>query len=188
MKKTILALLVSTIAFANETIDPITPNVLIDPQTRLQDIQGEKNGYFYVRFSTAEGDLAHAAAPVPGIGLGYRRIAGNGAADISINGQGSDYHKSQVFWTAPKVSYLHYFTPEAEKTAYLGGGLAWGGLANEKCDFVGIIPSVTAGYEFAHNQEFLSFSELTISQPAVPVMDGKSFPGPQVELSAGIGF
>jgi len=187
MKKTILALMISTFAFANETIAPITPNVPLDPQTRVQDIQGEKSGYFYVQFSAAEGDLVHAETPIPGIGLGYRRLAENNAVDISLRVQG-DADEGQIFWTFPKASYLHYFNPEAEKRAYVGGGLAWGGLENEECEFLGLIPSLTAGYEFAHNQDFLSFSELTISQPVLPVVYEGAFPGPQLELSAGIGF
>ena len=125
---------------------------------------------------------------VPGLGLGYRRTSGHGAADISINGLGKARHDSKFLWTAPKASYLHYFQPDAEKTGYVGGGLAWGGINSHKRDFVGIIPSATAGYEFARKSSFLGFSELTISQPALLVGHSGSFPGPIAELSMGVGF
>jgi len=105
-----------------------------------------------------------------------------------------------VDWTAPKASYLHYFQPNAKKSAYLGGGVAWGGVFSRErefdsegnfgtkvVDFTGIIPSVMAGYEFSR-KSVLGFTELTISQPALSVYRKGSFPGPCVEFSTGIGF
>ncbi len=75
-------------------------------------------------------------------------------------------------------------------------GLAWGGVNTKYWvqdhltkyrEFIGLIPSVTLGYEFNHNSSFLSFIELTLSQPALSVKKTGSMQ-PIAELSAGLGF
>lgn len=159
------------------------------PAFRLDDKPVEKQGFVYVRFAAAESDLAHASSILPGLGIGYRRLAGSGAADISVSGIGHAERKSgRLFWTAPKASYIHYLQPDAKRSAYAGAGLAWGGLDSHKRHFAGIIPSATAGYEFVHKSTFLGFAEFTISQPAISVYREGSFPGPVAEFSTGIGF
>lgn len=152
--------------------------------------QIENDGFFYVRFAVAESDIARASAPVPGLGLGYRRLAGNGAADISISGIGiSSDRNSRFFWIAPKTSYFFYSSPDRKESFYYGGGLAWGGLKSKKKDsFVGIIPSLTYGYEFMRKSPVLGFAEFNVSQPALAVYKKGSFPGPVAECTIGFGF
>ncbi len=201
---TLLASLTATSIFAQESATlPAPAPVAVSEFNQLstppaQQLVSPKQGFFYVRFTAGEHDMARATSPVPGLGLGYRRLAGDGTADISVSGIGiSEHRKSRYFWTAPKASYYHYLQPNADKSFYLGGGLAWGGLGGRsedseghtvRRDFVGIIPSATVGYEFAHKQSFLGFTEFSVSQPALAVSHKGSFPGPIAELSAGIGF
>ncbi len=193
MKKIILAFLIITsgIAFAEEQITLPTPITEFKPMTTLPEPEKlDKKGFFYVRFTAMEGDIANAGSVLPGLGFGYRRLAGTGAADISISGIGRKEHKNARFmWSAPKASYLHYLQPDEKKSVYLGGGLAWGGISTKKGDnFIGIIPSVTVGYEFTHKASFLGFGEFTISQPSIAVYRKGPLSGPIAELSMGIGF
>lgn len=147
-----------------------------------------KDGYIYVRFLTSDADMIHANAITPGVGIGYRRMTKDGAMDISIAGNGSDRFR-KAYWTFPRASYLHYLTPDKEKSFYAGGGIAWGGVHNNKeSDFVGLILNATAGYEFLHNSTALGFMELTVSQPAIPLYREGKFSGPIAEISLGVGF
>lgn len=200
MKKTIFTLLtaMTSLAFANEPL-PTAPSYselkLDYPDLKpaenplSEETKSLKQGFFYVRFTAANKDLSYDYNVVPGLGVGYRRLAGNGAADISFNGIGRAERRSgQLFWTAPKASYIHYLQPNAKKTAYLGGGLAWGGVDKKEHHFIGIIPNILLGYEFMHKEDCLGFTELNISQPAVSVYHTGAFPGPIAEISAGIGF
>lgn len=154
-----------------------------------EEMQVSKPAFFYVRFAAAESDVARMGSVLPGLGFGYRRLAGSGAADISIGGIGYKEAKNgKIFWTLPKASYLHYLQPDQKQSFYIGGGLAWGGLILNKDRFVGLIPSFTSGYEFVRKSSVLGFAELNISQPMLAVYKKGSFPGPVAELTFGIGF
>lgn len=184
MKKTFLAILMATtaVAFADQPILDLPP-------IPLEKVLPAKQGFFYVRFAAAERDLAHVDSILPGLGVGYRRLTGRGAGDISIGGIGRHERRSgQIFWTAPKASYIHYFQSEAKTSAYAGGGMAWGGVESKGNHFIGIIPSATIGYEFSRKSSILGFADLTISQPAISVYHRGAFPGPIAEFSTGIGF
>jgi hypothetical protein len=190
MKKSISYLLAFTSClFANEiSLSPIEPNVQTPINMKTEATTTAKQGFFYLRFVTADSDLIHANSICPGFGLGYRRLAGDGAIDLSISGNGSS-HFSKSCWTFPKLSYLHYLNPNEARSYYMGGGLAWGGVHPErKTDFIGIIPSFTLGYEIAHKAPLLGFIELNVSQPAVPLEKKGRFPGPIAEISVGGGF
>lgn len=181
MKKLCFALLsVAMCAFADiPELQPIAIEERVEP----------KSAFFYVQFAAGEHDVTQASAPVPGVGVGYRRLTASGAADLSFSGIGIAERKNARFiWTAPKVSYYHYLQPNADKSFYAGGGMAWGGVDTKKDHFIGIIPSATLGYEFVRQSSILGFSELTICQPALPVWQKGKFPGPVVQLSAGMGF
>jgi hypothetical protein len=176
--------------FAGQFDNTTTASILEVPLSSLpQEILPSKQGFYYVRFAAAESDFAHAGSVLPGLGIGYRRFTGSGAADISISGIGHAERKGgRILWTAPKASFIHYFQPDAKKSAYVGGGLAWGGIDSRKQRYIGLIPSVVAGYEFIRKSVVLSFLELTLSQPALSVYRTEEFPGPIVEFSTGIGF
>ncbi len=200
MRKIIVTtLMAASVAFAAEpSIDnaDVTPEIApvfvceaLSSTPPVPETAFSKQGFFYVRFAAAESDLIHATSVVPGFGVGYRRLAGNGAADISISGLGVAERKSgHVYWAVPKASYFRYLNPEAKGSLYLGGGIAWGGIESKNQKFIGIVPSATAGYEFARKSTVLGFSELNISQPALSVYRKGSFPGPIAEAIVGIGF
>ncbi len=192
MRYTLLSILLvvvvatTTLCLADQSIDVSQP-ALTDSLFAEKQI---KQGFFYVRFAAAENNCTQPSSVLPGLGIGYRRLAGHGAADISISGIGRAEHRAdRIFWTAPKASYVHYFQPAAKKSIYAGGGLAWGGTSHSnKGNFVGLMPSLTAGYEFAHNCPFLGFAECTVTQPAISVVKRGVFPGPVAEFAIGIGF
>jgi hypothetical protein len=147
-----------------------------------------REGYIYIRFLTADADILQVNAVTPGLGLGYRRMVGDGAVDMSISGNGSDRFR-KAYWTFPKASYLHYLTADKEQSFYAGGGIAWGGVHNKKGkNFVGLIPHATVGYEILHKSSALGFTEMTLSQPAISLYHEGQFSGPIVELSVGTGF
>src|SRR3989344_3263399 len=185
MKKTIFTILTAVISSAFADEPAIFPYDLTSaPQLPPQETLVSKQGFFYVRFATAEGDLTRIGSILPGLGIGYRRLAGNGAADISISGIGRhERKKGEIFWTAPKASYIHYLQPDSQRSAYVGGGLAWGGIDTKDHHFIGLIPTGTVGYEFAHQSAILGFAELNLSQPAVAVYRKGVFPGPIAEAS-----
>lgn len=186
MKKTIFSILTLATSFCFADVpSPALPP--IDFNAKMPSSDPSKQGYFYLRFATSDADFIYNHSVCPGFGFGYRRLANDGAIDISINGNGS-FHFQKSCWTIPKVSYLHYLTPNEEKSAYIGAGLAWGGVdMGRGKDFIGIIPNATLGYEFAHKMPLLGFTELNISQPAIPLIHS-GFPGPIFELSIGGGF
>lgn len=200
MKKFIFTTCLTTMAvfgFAEPAAPTLTQSPDLQSLTPPQPAQESalpKQGFLYLRFAAAENSILHPQSLLPGLGLGYRRLAGNGAADISITGIGYQEHRNwQFFWTAPKVSYLHYLSPEAVKSFYFGGGIGWGGLELKKGferqkDFIGIIPSAVVGYEFLRKSVALGFTEISISQPAIAVYQGRGLPGPVVECTLGAGF
>ncbi len=193
MKNVLFALLLTATAFVSAEPLTIAPEFTLPlqpaPEYALVPISSLKEKFFYVRFAAAERDVTRPGEPLPGLGIGYRQLAGNGAADISINGIGiAERKKSQIFWSAPRASYLRYLQPDAEKSTYVGGGLAWGGVASRGQDFIGLIPSATFGYEFARKSAVLGFAEFNVSQPALAVHKMGPFPGPIAECTVGIGF
>lgn len=194
MKKILLNILAMSGAFASAH-SPFMPHSreMVTFESKTDDLYEEnslaREGFIYVRFSAANENLAQMQAPHPGLGIGYRRLAGSGAVDISISGIGHQETSDRKFyWTAPKASFLYYLSPTGAKSAYLGGGLAWGGMKSAGQKFVGIIPSATLGYEFLHKSSVLGFIELNVSQPAFAVKQKGNFPGLTGELSIGAGF
>jgi hypothetical protein len=173
----------------NGAVSDATPSIQAPARPSVEDVSMARSGFFYVQFAVAENDLAHMQSVLPGFGLGYRRLAGNGAADISITGIGRrEKRGSRLFWTSPKASYIHYLQPDHKQSFYLGGGLAWGGLKSKSESFVGIIPSLRGGYEFSRKSAFLGFTELNVNQPAIAVYRSGPFPTPIVEWTVGVGF
>ncbi len=178
----------ATLAFSDQLI---IPSETVDSKLSFpnETKQSPKQGFFYVRFAAAEKKLKKNSDILPGLGFGYRKLTGNGAADISISGIGIQEDRNSKFvWTAPKASYIHFLTPEAQKSTYVGGGLAWGGISSSKQKFIGLITYATIGYEFLRKSDVLGFSELNISQAAIKVYQRGKFPEPVVEFTVGMGF
>ena len=187
MKKIVFGTLMALIGVVSaDPIADVPPvNLKIGPSISVE--KNNKQGFVYVQFSAADNIVTNPESILPGLGIGYRRLAGNGAADISVNGIGRIGSKWGS-WTFPRASYIHYIQPNAEKSAYVGGGLGWGGVSAKSRPFIGLMPNATLGYEFARREAVLGFAELTVTQPAIPAYQTGAFPGPVAELKTGIGF
>jgi hypothetical protein len=161
-----------------------------------------KKGSFYAKATS--GNNTNSQDIFPGYGLGYRRSNGKHGLDISFNYArfNRDYndcsYEKFVIWTAPSISYIHYFSPLSANSIYGGVGLGWGEsylIRNtntsytEVYDFEGLIPNLMVGYEFLRRESFISFLEFNISQPAVASsLSGSEKPKPYAQLSLGAGF
>lgn len=179
-----------------DTYQTFTPS--LQHETESNEL---KKGLVYVRFLAADPSVFTQYQVHPGVGLGYRRLKGSSAFDISATTGGHGGHRRIAYtWSAPKVSYLHYIHPYADQTMYLGAGMAFGGIESrkeiwdgfaiksERREFVGLLGHVTAGVELFRRDACVVISELSLSQPLVPANKPKGVFGPSAELSCGLGF
>lgn len=159
-----------------------------------------KKGTLYLRAIT-DSTTADYRNLYPGFGLGYRKTFGHSGVDASLNfSQNSKY----IFWTAPKVSYLYYATPNAGSSVYGGIGFGWGGThirtVIETADVdsfsrsisitrsMGLVSHLTLGYEFLRTNILSTFFELSANQPNFLNSFGNQSTSPIIELSFGAGF
>ena len=186
MKKTFLTAILTfatTLGFSQEA-QPESSLVLNVPSSNIQMVQLQpvaKNTFTYLKIGAADPRAEKSEVIIPGIGLGWRTVAGAGALDLSVSFSGGE--SNNFLFTLPKVNYLHYLTPASDSSMYLGGGLAYGGMKR----FVGLIPNLAIGYEINRHQNWRGFTQLDISQPAIAA-GGKVRQGPALELSIGGGF
>jgi hypothetical protein len=130
----------------------------------------------------------------PGFGFGFRTSSSSSGFDVSANYSYSEVNLRHKFWTAPKISYLHYVSPNADQSLYGGFGIAWGGTSSKNKEglsnsrFRGLIPHLTIGFEMLRNSVIFSFTEFTLSQPLFPSTQLGVRPGLIGELSVGAGF
>ena len=81
MKKTISTILLSVVSVLSADPSTLTPIFGRDSDFRnskpsFEEASSPKLGFYYVRFVTAES----MNSILPGLGIGYRRLAGDGAA------------------------------------------------------------------------------------------------------------
>ncbi len=190
------------LAFAQEaapTLSISSNDLLMEmkPALSVDEKITPKKGIVYLRMGVSDSYPADALKDtkmVPGIGLGYRLASGASAIDISGSYNRryshSDHGKRDTYYfTFPKANYLHYISPANDTSLYAGGGLAWAGMkTKDKREFLGLVPNVALGYEMNRNQNWKSFVQLDVSQPAVAAFSKGSFPGPLAEVSVGAGF
>lgn len=196
MKKTITtAILTATaaLAFANEPSVKPLPDLSLDRKAPAKtEMTASKPGFTYFRLGAADSHPTTSIQIVPGLGVGYRLKAGNGAVDLSANyssAKGWKEESNSFFWTLPKASYVHYMNASGDQSAYGGVGLAWGGLKTKDArEFEGVIGNATLGMEFFRKSAFRTFAELNVSQPAIARTVSTTFPGPVAEFSIGAGF
>ena len=189
MKKTIstaIFTLASAFAFASESSVAKTLSDLSIER------QASKPGFAYLRMAMADSQPTDKFQIIPGLGIGYRLMQGNGAIDVSTNYSSAKGWKGEhesYFWTLPKASYIHYLSPASEQSAYAGLGMAWGELKTKDArEFSGVVPSATVGMEFLRKAPVRTFAELNVSQPAIARTVSAKFPGPIAEFSVGAGF
>ncbi len=200
MKKTMttaILTLAAALGFADEQPAgalPLSANDLPREKKILAAETASNPSFTYFRMGVTDSYPADSVQVVPGLGLGYRMAAGDGAVDVSANYTRAN-KDGAYFYTLPKAAYLHYLTPQKNQSLYAGAGLAYGGLkSKDGTTFKGIVPNVAVGFEMNRKANFHSFVQLDVSQPALAV-DSKSIlklpetsPGPIAELSFGAGF
>lgn len=214
MKKKIATVLLTLLTlatgsgFAQEALPtlPLSTNDLPfdqKPAISLTEKVSRKGSFTYLRMGVSDSYPEYHfkdGAFVPGLGLGYRLVSGSAALDLSASysqrySRNEDVKTTTYFYTLPKANYLYYLTPDSNNSAYVGGGLAWGGLKNKDArTFVGLIPNIAAGVELNRHAAWHSFVQLDVSQPAVDlahsamVTHGADFLGPFAEIVFGAGF
>lgn len=195
MKKTIASAILTTAAtlcFAAEPTIRSLSDLSLERSPRKMEMATVKPGYAYFRVAASESTPTDSVQVVPGLGLGYRMMVGNGAVDLSANyssAKGWKGESDSYYWTLPKATYVHYLNADAEQTAYAGLGLAYGALKTKDArEFEGVIPNATLGMEFFRKSAFRTFAEISVSQPAIARTVSDKFPGPMAEFSIGAGF
>lgn len=155
-----------------------------------------RSSLFYVQMGLADADPLNKVQALPGLGLGYRVGGEKSSFDFAIKGtrQKDANGEETYFYTLPRVSYLRYISPTQAQSFYVGAGMAWGGVREaEGKVFSGLIPSLSAGYEMNRFQNWGSFIQLDVSQPAVSTREISSWswselPRPVAEIALGLGF
>jgi hypothetical protein len=203
MKTTIATVILSIAAaagFCDETsIIPASAN--IPTELKLSATTISKQSFGYVRLGVSDKDAVNTFETIPGLGLGYRYGMKDSAIDVSAN------YTSQIvgssvndtyFYTLPKATYLRYISDDFQRASiYYGAGAGFGGLKKVAASsFTGLIANATVGYEMNRDQEFHSFVQLDVSQPATYVnssstktfISWKNLPGPLAEVSVGLGY
>ncbi|MBF8263065.1 MAG: hypothetical protein HW387_730 [Parachlamydiales bacterium] len=181
---------------------PTTQELPLQVKQTLVDTKDVRNWFGYMRLGASDSRPNEMERVYPNLGLGFRFGLPLGALDVSSSYTGTDVGaEGTYFYTVPRVSYFMYASPKKEQSFYAGAGLAYGGmktremLAKKEAAFNGIIPSVTAGYEMNRHNNWRSFFQIDVSQPAFATSYAKPYAtlasatlGPIVEASVGFGY
>jgi hypothetical protein len=197
MKTKLMTLFVTAASaiFASEQM-PTTQELPLEIKKSLVPAQTSSDWFGYMRLGVSDSRPNEMTAVLPGLGLGCRFGLPVGALDLSASYTGNDVKaENTYFYTVPRLSYLLYLSPHKAQSLYAGAGLAFGGVKNKDATtFDGIIPSVSAGYEMNRLQNWRSFIQVDVSQPALSTAKGtfmnvaSAALGPIVECSVGFGY
>jgi hypothetical protein len=136
-------------------------------------------GYARLGYGAVFADGAHGA---PAFGFGYRGQLESVALDVSFLNftVGSDRPPAtgdNVFaGSLLRLEVLRLLDPEADRSAYIGGGMSWGGVSAGRTQVAGdryttswsgsgLQGEVTAGYELARNAPMRIFVQADIGLP-----------------------
>jgi hypothetical protein len=200
MKKKLMTafLTAASLGFAAEQM-PTTKELPIEVKHKMvEPVMLNSNWFGYLRMGLSDSRANTMEKVVPGLGLGCRFGLPVGALDLSATYTGDNYwakQKSYVFSTFPRVAYFLYLSPAKEQSLYAGPGVAYGIMQKKGVNFSGIIPSLSVGYEMNRLQNWRSFIQMDVSQPALstdkvkPYMHKVSMDlGPVLEASVGFGY
>jgi hypothetical protein len=207
MKKKIAIMIcafASCMSFAQVEYPTVDPALNVSLTAKPREL---KEGILYVRFMASDPSVFTQYQVQPGWGLGYRRLQGVRAFDVTgMFSSHNNYKRKGYIWSFPKVSYLHYLNPLSNQTTYLGAGLSFGGMETERKTrtyfengqsyrsnryergFMGLLGHVTAGVELFRREACVVISELSISQPLLASTRTKGALVPSAEVSCGLGF
>jgi hypothetical protein len=190
-----LFLTAASVIFAAEPM-PTTKELPL--QVKRSPVAIEHSNWFsYLRLSASDARPNEMGRVTPGVGLGFRFGLPIGALDVSASYNGTDVQaKGRYFYNAPRVAYFLYSSPQKDQSFYAGPGVAFGGMKTlDATTFTGIIPSLSVGYEMNRHQNWRSFLQVDVSQPAFTTAKKKPFMevasaklGPIAEASIGFGF
>ena len=109
----------------------------------------------------------------PDLGLGLRLELDRVGLDASVNlgltrvGPGMNVEGLRGSWA--KLTAQYFLTPDADGSAYLGGGLSWGGesasICNQKLSGSGLQGEVVAGYEALRSSTIRLFVQADATLP-----------------------
>ncbi len=199
MKKKLMTVFLTAASaiFAQEQM-PTTRDLPLEVKKSLVDSQTNNFWFGYMRLGVSDSrPNDNMKSVLPGLGLGCRYGLPFGALDLSASYTGNHVNSAETyFYTLPRLSYLMYLSPKKEQSFYAGAGLAYAGMKTKNADtFNGIAPSVSVGYEMNRLQNWHSFIQLDVSQPAFSTSKDKSFfelasakLGPVAECSVGFGY
>jgi hypothetical protein len=189
----------TAVGFAAEPIAATTNNLPLEAKQSLINSKTDRNWFGYMRMGVTDSRPTDAKQVLPGLGLGLRYALPDGALDLSTSYTGVDAFAEDAtsyFYTLPRVSYFYYTSEAKQQSFYAGAGLAYGGIkGKDDASFNGIIPSVTLGYEMNRHENWRSFVQLDVSQPAFATTTSSPFAsvasaslGPIAEFSVGFGY
>jgi hypothetical protein len=197
MKTKLMTLFVTAASaiFAQEQM-PTTRELPLDVKQTFVDSQLKNNWFGYMRLGVSDARPNDMANVLPGLGLGFRYGLPVGSLDLSASYTGKDAKADGTyFYTLPRLSYLMYLSPKKEQSFYAGAGLAFAGIKNnDATTFHGLVPNVSVGYEMNRLQNWRSFIQVDVSQPAFSTAKGSFMDvasaslGPIAECSVGFGY
>jgi len=143
--------------------------------------QGQVFGYARLGYGAAFVDATRRA---PALGLGLRAELDTFAVDVSVANVALDFDPYEDLagvavgsWL--KLEALHFVTPEAQGSTYLGGGLSWGrvnvgrgGQSATSWHGSGLQGELTAGYEMGRHSDIRIFVQ---ANAALPFFRARSF-------------
>jgi hypothetical protein len=195
-------------------------NNVTEAQTIQHRVESDSFSYVRLGYGRTFGGIAQGA---PTVGFGYRAELDAFALDVSFfnyqinsSNQSDDYpyygNGGGVNGSILKLEGLYFLRPHANASAYLGGGLSWGGTSISKASGAtqisahgtGLQGALTAGYElprastlrvFVQADAVLPFyraygESVTYSQgpPYYTRKDNGRQYSPSVSLSLGVGW
>lgn len=154
----------------------VAATVLAAPVSAQQTSQPEFGSFGYARlgFGAAFADGTRSA---PAVGFGYRGELESVAFDVSffnyMVGSGR-YDQGSVFaGSVLKLQVLRFLDGAADRSAYVGGGLSWGGISASGSGTLyaggwhgsGLQGEFSTGYEFRGNTPLRVFIQADVGVP-----------------------
>jgi hypothetical protein len=134
-------------------------------------------GYARLGYGGASADQFRAA---PAIGFGYRAELNSFALDVSffnyvIRADSYETGRDVFAGSLLRLQALHFFDAEADRSAYVGAGLSWGGVSasressggtySNSWSGSGLQGELTAGYELTRSTPMRFFIQTDIGLP-----------------------
>ena len=148
-------------------------NVTVSQDLPARRVQSDAYWHARLGYGGVFGSQTHG---VPALGFGYRAEFDRFGVDFSFFNyhfdQGSGYYPSRssaVAGSLLKLEGLYFTNPTANRTAYFGGGLSWGGTdlgeGQKSWSGQGLQGELTTGYELARATTVRLFVQGDVTLP-----------------------